>query len=65
MEMIAIRLKQAWKIWPVGHVIPEMPDNQAALLIQRGIAEPASKVARAPIREAMKSGRDYVTRKGG
>jgi hypothetical protein len=41
MEMTAIILKMPWKIWPAGHVIPEMPDNQASLLISRGIAEPA------------------------
>lgn len=32
-----IRLKQAWKTWPVGHVFTEMPANQARLLISRGI----------------------------
>lgn len=63
--MTAIRLKKAWKIWPVGHVIPDMPANQASLLIGRGIAEEASATARSPVREAMRSGREYVTRKTG
>lgn len=37
--MTALRLKQAWKVWPVGHIIPEMPANMARNLIDRGIAE--------------------------
>lgn len=34
-----IRLKQAWKIWPIGHIIPDIPANQARSLIARGVAE--------------------------
>lgn len=37
--MTAIRLKQAYKKWPIGHVIPAMPGNVARLLIARGIGE--------------------------
>jgi hypothetical protein len=48
MEMTAIILKMPWKIW---------------LLISRGIAEPAGKSAAAPVREVMRGGRDYVTKK--
>jgi hypothetical protein len=61
--MTAIKLKQSWKIWPKGHVISEMPDNQATLLIERGIAEavPAEQVRRRGA-GGMRAGRDYVTR---
>jgi hypothetical protein len=36
--MTAIVLLKPWKIWPIGHVIPEMPPAQARLLVGRGIA---------------------------
>jgi hypothetical protein len=39
--MTALRLKKAWKIWPVGHVIPDAPGNLARSLISRGMAEEA------------------------
>lgn len=63
--MTAIRLKQAWKIWPSGHVIPEMPEGQASMLIRRGVAEVVQpKSAPSPIREIMSLGKraNYVTK---
>lgn len=36
--MTAIVLLKSWKIWPIGHRIPEMPPNLATTLIGRGIA---------------------------
>jgi hypothetical protein len=60
--MTAIRLMKPWKIWGIGHVISEMPPNQAALLIARGIAEHAAAAARSPVREAMAAGKNYITR---
>lgn len=59
--MTAITLKKSWKIWSPGHVIPDMPDNQAALLIARGIAEPHA-AAPVTVREAMRAGKDYITK---
>lgn len=60
--MTAIRLKKPWKIWGVGHVIPEMPEGQASLLIGRGIAELETKVAPARVREVLTAGKNYVTK---
>lgn len=34
-----VRLAKAWKAWPIGHVIPDMPANVARTLIARGIGE--------------------------
>lgn len=38
-----IRLKQAWKAWPVGHVFTDMAPNVARTLIARGVGEDASE----------------------
>jgi hypothetical protein len=64
--MTAIRLLRAWKVWPLGHVIPEMPEAQASALIGRGIAEVARE-ARSPVREIMSLGRraNYATKSTG
>ncbi len=35
--MTAIVLLKPWKVWPIGHVIPEMPGNLARALIARGV----------------------------
>jgi hypothetical protein len=63
--MTAIRLKQAWKRWSIGHVFPDMPQNQAQLLIARGIAEPLNaKRERGKVRQTMQAGLDYITKDG-
>jgi len=62
--MTAIRLKKAWKIWQIGHVIPDMPENLATALIARGIGEAVTKSAPSPVREIMSLGKraNYVTK---
>lgn len=66
--MKPIRLLKPWKCWSIGHVIPDMPPNQASLLIDRGIAEhvrrakkPAAVTATGAT-EVMRAGNDYLTR---
>lgn len=55
-----IQLKQSWKIWGVGHVIPDMPDGQASMLIGRGVAAEVREV-RAPVRQVLRA-KNYVTK---
>lgn len=59
--MTAIRLLKAWKRWSIGHVFTDMPENQASLLIERGIAE-RQKAVTGAAKGAMRASRDYVTR---
>ncbi len=49
-----VRLTAAWKQWPKGHVIPEMPGGLARTLIQRNIAEEVKSMA-SPINRMMTS----------
>lgn len=44
--MTAIVLLKPWRIWPIGHIIPEMPPGQASVLINRGIAREESGEAK-------------------
>jgi len=52
--MTAIVLLKPWKIWPIGHVIPDMPAGQASLLLGRGICEEV-KAVQAPANRMMQS----------
>ncbi len=47
-----VKLNAAWKKWPAGHVIPEMPDNVARALIARRIAEEV-KTYQSPLNRMM------------
>jgi hypothetical protein len=58
----AVRLKKPYRIWSKGHVLPEMQDNEAAILIKRGIAE--KYVVSSPAKKIMHAGRDYVAKGG-
>lgn len=58
---IAVRLKQPWKIWPIGHVIAAMPGNVARGLIARGIVEDMQQPA-AESASALKAPADRMLR---
>lgn len=51
--MTALRLKQAWKVWPVGHIIPDMPANVARSLIDRGVGEEVKDKPKSRISEVL------------
>ncbi len=57
--MSVVRLKQPWKIWPIGHVFPDMAANQARALIARGVAE---EVAETGVKSAFRSPVDRAMR---
>jgi hypothetical protein len=61
--MKPIRLLVAWNIFSKGHVISEMPATLAEFLVRGGFAEYVKDDVRSPVREVMRSGRNYVTKK--
>lgn len=61
--MTPIRLLVAWAQFRKGQIIPAMPASQAQALVQRGFAEYVKEAAKSPVREVMRAGRSYVTRK--
>jgi hypothetical protein len=53
-----VQLKQPWKTWPIGHVIPEMQANVARGLIARGIVEEVKSTGKpfaAPVDRSVRS----------
>jgi hypothetical protein len=51
---VVVKLKKAWKIWPIGHVIPEMAEGTASDLVRRGIGEEV-KAMRSPVNRMMQA----------
>jgi hypothetical protein len=43
-----VKLKAPWGAWSKGHVFTDMPANQAAALVARGIAEYETAIVAAP-----------------
>lgn len=61
-----VRLLKPWKQWSLGHEFPDMPANQAQVLIGRGLAEEIVPTLREKSgkssRAGMRAGHDYITR---